>query len=604
MVTVMEGISRPVLRIVRELSLNSRSGLTTRFLSKKLDLPIEEVEYLVDVHHSFLFTDLTKIKLVSEGYGAVKRIHDGLENYGDIPSIFRRVKTLAQHDFRWLEEQLDIDKPGAKKSAAEQLIDVYYRTPDAIVEYVATKSFSQTAREVFDIVWQSKSGIMSCAKIRAAHGGSEYEVEQALWELFRGMALFELFRFDGEDRLVRVAGLLSEIRQWRDENAKSRKKKVALRPLRIKGEGEQRGVEFTDNICRLVAAIAAKPARLRGDGELFREDRRRFSEIVPEDAEPSLNTCLWAAEGAGWLARVDNELRAAEIEKLLDVSRFDRHRIIADWLLSTPNERESRRVLAAFSDELKPKAWYANLEFVEYSLRGSEDSEQPVLKSSGGHYRYVNPSAAVKSDRTQARSLEETFFWLGMVARNTDGADNCFRLTDLGRCLLGQTDPRALAVEFSNRGAEIVVQPNFDIVVPIQDMDPLLTVPLDQFAVRQSTGSASVYQLTKESFTQALQDGHDAEAFVNFIVAHNRGGLLPANVMTTLDDWRGGLRRVRLRTMHILEADDKLVMADLMHRRKFKKFLVPLDAQKTIGYKNVSKAELTKELEKDGFIVE
>jgi hypothetical protein len=135
-------------------------------------------------------------------------------------------------------------------------------------------------------------------------------------------------------------------------------------------------------------------------------------------------------------------------------------------------------------------------------------------------------------------------------------------------------------------------------------MDPLLTVPLDQFAVRQSSGNASVYLLSKESFTQALQDGHDADLFVNFLMTHNRGGSLPKNVMTTLEDWRGGLRRVRLRTIHIIEADDPLVMADLQHRRKFKKHFLPVEPQKMVAYSKISRGELSKILEKDGFIVE
>ena len=67
LLAAMEGMSRPAFRIARELANNSRSGLTVRFLSKKLDLPDEEVEYLVDINHKLLFADLTRIKIVNEG---------------------------------------------------------------------------------------------------------------------------------------------------------------------------------------------------------------------------------------------------------------------------------------------------------------------------------------------------------------------------------------------------------------------------------------------------------------------------------------------------------------------------------------------------------
>jgi hypothetical protein len=272
--------------------------------------------------------------------------------------------------------------------------------------------------------------------------------------------------------------------------------------------------------------------------------------------------------------------------------------------MSTGNEPESRRVLTGLLDELKPGTWYPVVDFVRLAMKRDAEDEPPVLKSQGGHYKYVSPSAASKIDKALARALEESLFWLGAAERASEGTESYFRVTDLGRCLLTKENEDAIRKAFASPGGEIIVQPNFDIVVPTQDMDPLLTVPLDQFARRQSTGSATVYQLSKDSFTQALQDGHDGDAFVEYLVTHNRGDSLPANVRMTLDDWRGGLRRVRMRTLHIVESDDTLVMAELLHRRKLRKFFEPIDPHKTTSYIGISKAELIKLLEKDGFIVE
>ena len=72
----------------------------------------------------------------------------------------------------------------------------------------------------------------------------------------------------------------------------------------------------------------------------------------------------------------------------------------------------------------------------------------------------------------------------------------------------------------------------------------------------------------------------------------------------TLEDWRGGLRRLRLRTIQVLETEDPLVMADLQHRRKYKKYFKEVDPHRVMTYHKVSKADLSKQLEKDGFIVE
>ncbi len=603
LIMALEGLSKPAYRIARELTLNSRSGLTVRFLSKKLELPEEEIEYIIDINHKLFFTDLTKVKLVAEGATAAKRIADGLENRGDIPSLFKGVKTLNPHEFRRLEDQIGIEKPGGKKAAAEELIARCYTRPDAIVEYVATRGFSSRAQEVFDFVWQYDGGVVPAATIRANFGESDYEIEQAMLELFQGFALFEMFRFDSEDRLVRVVGLLSELRQWREATNIQRRKNSVLKAVRGKpDQSDCRGLDFSERICRLVAAIAAKPARLRGDGDLFREDRRRLGELCSEEDDPSLQTCLWVAQGVGWIARVDNELRAGELESLIEMDRISRHRIIFDWLTQTGNESASRRVLSGLLDEVKTESWYPITDFIEHAMRLGSETEQPLLKNAGGHWHYVSPSAA-SSERGLARSLEESFLWLGLVDRAEGNGKGLFSITALGESFMRGGKPDKLKKRFPSRHAKIIVQPNFDIVVPTQDVDPLLTVPLDQFCVRGSTGSATVYALTKDSFTKAVQEGHDGDGFVQFLLDHNRGDALPANVLTTLEDWRGGMKRVRLRTLHILESDDPLVMADLLHRRRFNKHFESVDPRRVVAFSKISKSELAKELEKEGFVV-
>ncbi|MBX3180964.1 MAG: helicase-associated domain-containing protein [Candidatus Hydrogenedentes bacterium] len=601
----LEGMSMQAYRIATELAGNTRSGLTVRFLAKKLEIPPEEVEYLLDVHDRLFFSDLTKVKVVAEGHGMVKRIAEGLECRGDIPSLVERVKSYSPNDFRRLEEQIGFDEPCTKRMAVDEIIQRYYGTPEALLTYVGAGDFSEVARELFDIVWQSKDGVLPVSQIQASHGGSEYEIEQGLTELFEGFALFEMFRFDTEDRLVRVAGLLKELRPFRTAAGSASPDRSRLKPLRGKPDSiESRELQFSDTICRLVAAVAARPVRLRSDGELFREDRRRLAAICPEDIEPSLNTCLWVAEGAGWLVRVDNTLRAGELESLIGLDRVRRHQRLCDWLLEKGDDVTARALLREFLDEVKPGAWYAMDDFVSTVMQWKEEEEQLVLRQLNGQWKYVNPNASEQARSRLARALEETFFWLGFVDRGTKDGERVFRLSDVGDALLRSAIPESLAARFPRRKGEFVVQPNFDIVVPAEDMDPLLTVPLDQFSERGSTGQATVYNVSRESFTQAVQEGHDAGAFVEFLLAHNRGGSLPANVMTTLEDWRGAMKQVRLKTIHVIESDDPLVMADLVHRRKFEKYLRHLDGRHTVSYGGIDRDELVRALEKEGFIVE
>lgn len=603
LVAAVEGIPRPAFLIARELAANSRSGLTVRFLAKKLELPAEEVEYLVDIHHNLFFHDLTKVKLVAEGYNAVKRITDGLENRGDVNALFNNVKSMSPHEFRVLEEMLDIDKAGPKKAAAEMLVEQWYAHPDSIVEYVATRGFSPMAQEIFDIVWNTPEGVAPASILRVGYEAAEYKVEEAVTELVQGGALFEMFRFDEQDRLIRVAGLLAEIRAWRSNNKHNPRAARALRPFKGDPDGiDARGLDFSDKLCRVVAAVAARPVRLRGDGDLFREDRRRLEEVVPEEAEPSLATCLWAAQGVGWLAQVDNELRAARLDDLVNAGRLERHRMVYDWLLRQSGESKTKRLLADLLDDFKAGAWYPVADTIHFALAAKARDEQPRLTQQGAQWTYVSPAASGSVQRGFMRALEETFHWLGVIDRADGDGDALFRVSDLGAALLLEQDA-AIADQYDGLKAEIIVQPNFDIVVPAQEVDPLLTVPLDQFCERQSTGSAVVYHLSKDSFTKSIQDGHDGDAFIAYLMKHNRGGSLPPNVLQTLDDWRGSVKRVRIRTLHVIEADDPLVIADLVHRKRFAKYFAPVDGKKTVVIDKNERAELVKELEREGFVV-
>ncbi|HNY86979.1 MAG TPA: helicase-associated domain-containing protein [Candidatus Hydrogenedentes bacterium] len=602
----LEGMSRTAYNMAVELSNNSRSGLTTRFLAKKLEVPAEEIEYLLDVNHRLFFTDLTKIKLVPEGYGAVRRIREGLNNHGDIPSLCSRVKALGTFEFQMLEERLGSENPLTKKAATDILLEKCYQHPDSLLDYVATELFSETAREVFDILWQSKNGVLPVSQIHALHGGNEYAVEQALLELIQGFACAEMFRFDAEDRLVRAAGLLSEVRQHLQSTGRRQRDKNRLRPLRTEVDSpESRGLSLSDTLSRLVAAIAAQPARVRSDGELFREDLRRLAPLCGEDEEPSLSTCLWlATTGLKWLTHVDQDLVVRDIGELLSQGRLERHRTVCDQTIRFMDCAAQAATLSELLSEMEDNAWYNAMDLVEHAFRRDMQTARPVLKLVNGAYEYVDPATSARSESKLARALEELFFWLGLVERGLSEGNSAVRVTPLGRAILLNTPLDRLEKAHPNPASEIVVQPNFDIMVPIQDMDPLLTVPLEQFAKQVSSGQVSVYRVSRESYLQAVQNGHNPATFTDFLVRHNRGGALPENVRTTLEDWRGGIKKVRLRTFHVIEADDPMTLLDLAHRRRVAPNIEQVDPHRVVQFKGLSKKELARLLEKEGFVVE
>lgn len=600
----MEGISRATFLIAKELSQNSRSGLTARFLSKKLELSIEEVEYLVDVNHKLLYTDLTKIRLAPEGFHAVKRIMEGLESHGDVTALQQRIRNLPDQDLQRLEERLDLEDVPSKKELFEKTLQKVYRNPDSVLNYVASQDFSTCAREVFDILWQSKDGVVTVSQLYAVHGGAEYEIEQAMWELFQGCACFELFRFDAENRLMRVASLLKEIRDFVKSNKPlSGDRTRKLKP--VKGEIEDiasKELGFSETICRLTASIAARPARLRNDGELFLEDKRRLDKICEEEEDSLLGTYLWVAEGLGWLGRVDNTLRAGALEEIAGMNRIKRHRLVYDWLAGQETEAKTRTLLEAAFEEMKVGAWYRVMDFLEYAKTVTDQSDAPELKHVGAHSQYVAPSASAKVETRLARILEETYFWAGIIDRGYIEGESCFRISPIGDAMLRDAEPAALTARYPEHQGSFVVQPNYEIVAAVKDMDPLMTVPLESFAERVSVSQVMVYRLTRDTFLRAMQEGRNPDVFIDFLLNNSRDPL-PENVLVTLKDWRGGAKQVRLRTWHVLESDDPLVIAELEHHRRWRERLNTIDAHKAIRYQGMTKAELKRALEKDGYIV-
>lgn len=599
----LEGLSRAAFLLAKELSQASRAGLTPRFLSRKLDLPIEEVEYLVDVNHKLLYADLTKIRLAPEGFQAVKRILGGLESHGDVPALCRKLRSLPDQDLQRIEERLGLDAP-SKKELQERFLAQVYGQPESVTHYVASRGLSSRAREVFDCLWQSREGIMTIIQLHAVQGGSEYDIEQALWELLQGGACFEIFRFDSEDRLVRAVALLKELRDYRRTQAeRERSGTKSLRPVRGTVDViHSTGLSFSECICRLTAAIAAHPVRLRNDGELFREDRRRLEAICSDDDDPSLSICLWAAQGLGWLAQVDNTLHAGAIDDIIGMDRVQRHRLLYKWLAAYGADTSSYALIERALCELKHGTWYRVMEFINSIKLLADESHAPQLRHAGAHYEYVSPSISDRLDARAARALDETYYWLGAIERSECDGEPCFRVTELGAALLTDEYPPTLLERYPARTCSFVVQPNFEIVASVEDMDPLMTAPLEMFADRISEGQVLVYRLSRDAFVRAMQEGRHADNFIAFLLDHSRNGL-PENVRVTLRDWCGTAKAVRLRTYHVIEADDPLVIAELEHNNQWQEHIEPVEGHKALRYHGVSKTQIKRLLEKDGYIV-
>ena len=135
-----------------------------------------------------------------------------------------------------------------------------------------------------------------------------------------------------------------------------------------------------------------------------------------------------------------------------------------------------------------------------------------------------------------------------------------FRLTDLGRILL-QSQPVSVPLEAVPQPAWIV-QPNFEILVYLDEVAPSQMIFLDRYAeridIQQHTAQ---YRLTRESVYQGLERG--GTSLLDFLRELRSGAKvdLPQNVEIDLQQWGGLREQITLRrTTRILEFIDAETM--------------------------------------------
>lgn len=88
------------------------------------------------------------------------------------------------------------------------------------------------------------------------------------------------------------------------------------------------------------------------------------------------------------------------------------------------------------------------------------------------------------------------------------------------------------------------------------------TMFFDRFAEKISEDKVSIYKLTFKSIVTALDNGIQVEEITAYLREHCEGSI-PENVLLTLQEWERESKRVKIRTVTIVETDDKFLMEEL-----------------------------------------
>lgn len=608
LLSIFEGMDQTSFYMALELSSNSRGGLTSRYLSAKLETSEETINYIYNLYPKLFFFDLNRIKVVPEALPVIRRVQDNLNSLGDINSIYKSLQNYSNSERRELEQKLKINRVIGWMSLTNEIVENLYKTPESILEYVAGYPFSELAKQIFDFLWQSKTGIVPIQQIRQKFTNyNNIEIEEALEELLSQFILFELFRFNGQNRLNRFISILSEIRHYKEQKKEIKERlKQVITPANIKiSRIESCDTLLAERISNLLAKVAISPLHINTSGQITRWDEQRITRDKTENAYPPIETLVELAEKAGLLARVDNTLRIVNLEELVNMSFPERLKIIYKAFIKEEEKLPSLSATLLELQTLKPYTWYSLNEFGKRVFaRSCELSHYELKQTKDNFWKYLI-SGGYCEEKECIYFIEKTFFWFGIIELGSAKKEKFFRISEIGEYLLSSSEPTKKLKEKYIKKHEWIVQPNFEIIVPTVKTDPLQLIWIELFAQKKSNGSpVSIYSITKESFLKGLQSGADPNQFIQYLIQNARKQQIPDIVISTIQDWIHTVKRVKVRPVILIEAQDSVLIADLLHRKKLSEILHPISPNQTVYARGMLLSEIKALLEKEGFVVE
>ena len=144
-----------------------------------------------------------------------------------------------------------------------------------------------------------------------------------------------------------------------------------------------------------------------------------------------------------------------------------------------------------------------------------------------------------------------------------------FRITDLGAFLFGMTEtymekqPQGLA----NDEKGFIVQPNFDVVVPNGKDRMQHELFFDRFTEKTADDAeVTTYKLDFKCMVKAVNLGLYIREISSYCEAFSSVPI-PDNVKAAFAEWETQSRRIRIRTVSIIESDDVFLMEEIKNYR-------------------------------------
>jgi hypothetical protein len=322
------------------------------------------------------------------------------------------------------------------------------------------------------------------------------------------------------------------------------------------------GVDLVANVSRFLTFIIDHNVRFTAKGDIFKTTGKRIlKDLIPDPGrevereevlkfiysfarhqdliEPTgMRTFALTAEGRAWDSR----------------SLDDKLQVLFDFIIEEPSvERDTyhqvrlRHILVSMTKRIEPGVWY-DLMYLPFLARnnylcrldelGVEDFFQgrEAPRSKGGE-------DLQRLSWSLVRWLRQRVHLLGLVDLGYDSSGHpvAMRLTPTGARLLGLVDPD----RSPQRTGNLVVTPDFEVVLFPSEDDASLIHDLDRFCEREGKGDLKHFKISSGSLYRALVDGMSLGRMIETLEWNSRVPV-PQNVLYSLRDWaaQAGLMRI------------------------------------------------------------
>ena len=181
-----------------------------------------------------------------------------------------------------------------------------------------------------------------------------------------------------------------------------------------------------------------------------------------------------------------------------------------------------------------------------------------------------------------------------------------FRITPLGAWLLGLTDiydAKQSHAALEEEGG-LIVQPDHTVLITGMKARIEHEPPLSKYLTKSSSDeNAVVYKIDFPSIVRAFNQGI-APKEVQAYLQKASTKPLPANVIRSLEDWQAKAGRVRIRTVTVLEANDALLLQELMHLKGVGTCLEGEIPHAAVISPTADRAQIKATAEKNGWLVD